>query len=86
MTNGGAVNLTNVDVTDTFDATKLSFVSAVPAPTTVGAGTLTWDNLLALACRRHTHDVGALEDAHHHAHVHGRRGRRKHQQLCQCYQ
>lgn len=31
--------------TDTFDATKLQFVSADPLPTSVGSGSLTWANL-----------------------------------------
>lgn len=31
--------------TDTFDATKLQFVSADPMPTSVGSGSLTWANL-----------------------------------------
>ncbi|HXK33883.1 MAG TPA: VWA domain-containing protein, partial [Dehalococcoidia bacterium] len=45
VTNAGGTTLNNVGVTDTFDATKLQFVSASPAPTSTGSGTLTWDNL-----------------------------------------
>ncbi len=45
VTNGGTAELQGVDVTDTFDPTKLQFVSSVPAPTTTGSGTLTWTNL-----------------------------------------
>ena len=45
VSNNGDADLQNVDVHDTFDPAKLAFVSADLAPTTVGSGTLDWDNV-----------------------------------------
>lgn len=47
--NNGNVNLTNLNVTDTYDTTYLTFLSANPAPTNANAGTLTWTNLQELS-------------------------------------
>ncbi|MBW7866243.1 MAG: DUF11 domain-containing protein, partial [Candidatus Hydrogenedentes bacterium] len=49
VVNVGDVNLPNVSLVDTFPAVNLSYVSASPAPDTVGAGTLTWNNIGPLA-------------------------------------
>ena len=40
-----ATILNPVPLTDTYDPTRLEFVSAVPAPSSTAAGTLTWNNL-----------------------------------------
>jgi uncharacterized repeat protein (TIGR01451 family) len=45
VTNAGNVSLDNVDVSDTYDPAYLSFVSASPAATTSGSGSITWNNL-----------------------------------------
>ncbi len=41
----GDSTIQGLPFTDTYDATRLAFVSADPMPTTVSAGTLTWANL-----------------------------------------
>ena len=43
--NTGGVPLSIIPLTDTFDPTYLQFVSASPAPDSVGSGTLTWNDL-----------------------------------------
>ncbi len=45
VTNSGDTTLTTVPLVDTFDATRLSFASATPAPSTKAAGTLSWNDL-----------------------------------------
>jgi uncharacterized repeat protein (TIGR01451 family) len=45
VTNAGNVSLDNVDASDTYDPADLSFVSASPAATTSGGGSITWNNL-----------------------------------------
>ena len=45
VVNTGSTVLTNVTVTDTFPSVQLGYSSASLAPTTVGAGTLTWTNV-----------------------------------------
>jgi len=48
--NTGNVTITTLPLTDTYDPTALTFVSAMPAPnSTVPAGTLTWTDLTGLA-------------------------------------
>ncbi len=37
--------INNMPLTDTYDETKLQFVSANPQPTSVSGGTITWDNV-----------------------------------------
>jgi uncharacterized repeat protein (TIGR01451 family) len=49
VTNSGDVTLTTVPVVDTYDATSIGFVSAVPAPDAIVPGTLTWNNIGPLA-------------------------------------
>ncbi len=44
VTNTGSTTLATVAVTDTFPV-SLSYATASPAPNTVGAGTLTWNNV-----------------------------------------
>ncbi len=43
--NTGGVSLVAVPLNDTFDPAYLQFVSAMPAPDSVGSGTLTWNDL-----------------------------------------
>ncbi|MBL9113959.1 MAG: DNRLRE domain-containing protein [Verrucomicrobiaceae bacterium] len=45
IVNTGSNALATVPVTDTFDSTKLAFVSASPPPSSTGAGSLTWSNV-----------------------------------------
>ena len=49
VTNSGDVTLTTVPVTDTYDATSISFVSAVPAANSSAPGVITWNNVGPLA-------------------------------------
>ena len=43
--NSGSTTQNTVSVTDTFPAANLGYVSASPVPDSVGAGSLTWNNL-----------------------------------------
>ncbi len=45
VTNTGDTALTVVPLSDTYDASKLSFVSASPSPDSSSSGTLTWNDL-----------------------------------------
>ncbi len=49
VTNTGDTALTTVPVTDTYDSAALTYTTATVAPTTAGAGTLSWNNIGALA-------------------------------------
>ncbi len=49
LTNTGDTTLTTVPLADTYDASRLTFVSASPPQSGVGAGTITWANLGPLA-------------------------------------
>ena len=45
VANTGNTTLSTVAVTDTFPGANLTYVSASPAPSSVGVGTLTWSNV-----------------------------------------
>ncbi|MEM7392336.1 MAG: hypothetical protein AAF492_08295, partial [Verrucomicrobiota bacterium] len=45
ITNQTGITMTNIGLADTFDAALLTFSNAVPPPTAVGAGTLSWLNV-----------------------------------------
>jgi hypothetical protein len=49
IVNVGSTTLPSLRITDTFTASRLSYVSASLTPNTVAAGTLTWTNLGAFA-------------------------------------
>ncbi len=47
ITNSGAASIVSLPLQDTFDPTYLTYDSALPAPDSVGSGTLEWTDLLA---------------------------------------
>ena len=69
--------LTNVVVTDNFPSGKLSYSTASPAPSTIGSGVLTWNNLGTLDARpehephRHLHHAAPTGTATNSATANG---------------
>jgi large repetitive protein len=43
VTNSGNTNHTNISLTDTFNSINLNYISALPAPSSTGAGMLIWN-------------------------------------------